>query len=134
MAHPENSDLLTTVVQLLVRSIFLSSDLPAAQRRLKEVVALYAASSPKLASWIEENIPQGLSVLAFPLAHQKRLRTTNPLERVNQELKRRTRVARVFPNEASLLRLVSALLTEISQDWETGKIYLSMDSSNPSTT
>ena len=73
-------------------------------------------------------------MLAFPLAHQKRLRTTNPLERVNQELKRRTRVARVFPNEASLLRLVSALLTEISQDWETGKIYLSMDSSNPSTT
>ena len=117
-----------------VRSIFLSSDLPAAQRRLKEVVALYAASAPKLASWIEENIPQGLSVHAFPLAHQKRLRTTNPLERVNQELKRRTRVARVFPNEASLLRLVSALLTEISQNWETGKIYLSMDSSNPPTT
>ena len=58
---------------------------------------------------------------AFPLAHQKRLRTTNPLERVNQELKRRTRVARVFPNEASLPRLVSALLIEISQDWETGK-------------
>jgi transposase-like protein len=69
------------------------------------VVALYAASAPKLAPWIEENIPQVLSVLAFPLAHQKRLRTTNPLERVNQELKRRTRVARVFPNEASLLCL-----------------------------
>ena len=58
----------------------------------------------------------------------------HPLERVNQELKRRTRVARVFPNEASFLRLVSALLTEISQDWKNGKIYLNMDSSNPPTT
>jgi transposase-like protein len=113
-----------------VRSIFLSSDLPAAQRRLNEVVALYAAAAPKLAVWIEENIPQGLTVHSFPLAHQKRLRTTNPLERVNQELKRRTRVARVFPNESSLLRLVSALLAEISEDWETGKIYLNLVPSN----
>jgi len=116
-----------------VRGIFLSADLPAAQRRLKEVVALYAATAPKLASWIEENIPQGLVVHSFPIAHQKRLRTTNPLERVNQELKRRTRVARVFPNESSLLRLVSALLAEISEEWETGKIYLGMVPSNPST-
>jgi transposase-like protein len=114
-----------------VRSIFQSADLPAAQRRLKEVVALYAVTAPKLASWIEGNIPQGLAVYAFPAAHQKRLRTTNPLERINQELKRRTRVARVFPNEASLLRLVSALLAETSQDWETGKIYLDMTRSNP---
>ena len=116
-----------------VRGIFLSADLPAAQRRLKEVVALYTATAPKLASWIEENIPQGLVVHGFPVAHQKRLRTTNPLERVNQELKRRTRVARVFPNESSLLRLVSALLAEISEEWETGKIYLGMVPSNPST-
>jgi Transposase, Mutator family len=78
-------------------------------------------------------LPQGLTVFAFPVAHQKRLRTTNALERVNQELKRRTRVARVFPNESSLLRLVSALLTELSEDWETGKIYLSIAPSNPLT-
>ena len=109
-----------------IRSVFLSPDLPSAQRRLKEVIALYAASAPKLAAWMEENIPQGFAIFAFPVAHRKRLRTTNPLERVNQEIKRRTRVARVFPNEASLLRLVSALLAETSEDWETGKIYLSM--------
>ncbi len=115
-----------------VRSIFVSSDLSTAQRRLKEVVALYAVSAPKLAAWLEDNIPQGLTVLAFPIAHHRRLRTTNPLERVNQEIKRRTRVARVFPNEASLLRLVSALLTEVSQDWETGKIYLDIATSNSS--
>jgi transposase-like protein len=84
-----------------------------------------------VAAWIEENIPQGLVVHAFPKPHQKRLRTTNPLERINQELKRRTRVARVFPNEASFLRLVSALLAEISEEWETGKLYLNMAPSNP---
>jgi putative transposase len=59
-------------------------------------------------------------------AHQKRLRTSNAMERVNQEIKRRTRVARLFPNEASILRLVTALLSEISDDWESGKIYLNM--------
>lgn len=115
-----------------IRSIFLSPDHPTALRRLKEVVASYATSAPKLAAWIEDNIPQGLVVHSFPKAHQKRLRTTNPLERINQELKRRTRVARVFPNEASLLRLVSALLAEITEDWETGKIYLNLNPSNPS--
>lgn len=62
------------------------------------------------------------------MAHQRRLRTTNALERLNMELKRRTRVAGLFPNEASLLRLVSALLVEFSEEWETGRIYLSMDS------
>ncbi len=109
-----------------IRSVFDGPDLHSAQRRLKEVIALYAASAPKLALWMEENIPQGFAVFAFPVAHRRRLRTTNPLERVNQEIKRRTRVARVFPNDASLLRLVSALLAETSEDRETGKIYLSM--------
>jgi len=88
-------------------------------------------SAPKLAAEIEENIPQGLVVHAFPKTHQQRLRTTNPLERINQELKRRTRVARVCPNEASLLRLVSALPAEIAEEWETGKIYLNVASPNP---
>ncbi|MSO24073.1 MAG: IS256 family transposase, partial [Acidobacteria bacterium] len=61
----------------------------------------------------------------------QRMRTSNALERVNQELKRRTRVARVFPNEKSLLRLISALLAETSDDWETRKIYLNMENQNP---
>ena len=60
----------------------------------------------------------GFTVFNLPQAHQRRLRTTNALERVNMELKRRTRVARLFPNEASLLRLISALLEEQSQEWE----------------
>ena len=73
-------------------------------------------------------------VASSTVSHQRRLRTTNPLERINQELKRRTRVARVFPNEASLLRLVSALLSEISQDWETGKLYLNLSPQIPPST
>ena len=114
-----------------IRSVFDSPSRPAAETRLKEIVAHYAKSTPKLSAWMEENLPQGLTVFALPLAHQKRLRTSNGLERVNQELKRRTRVARVFPNEASLLRLVSALLAETSDEWESGKIYLNMECQNP---
>ena len=114
-----------------IRSVFDSPSRPAAETRLKEVVAHYAKSTPKLSAWLEENLPQGLTVFDLPVAHQKRLRTSNGLERVNQELKRRTRVARVFPNEASLLRLVSAPLAETSDDWESGKIYLNLECQNP---
>ncbi len=55
------------------------------------------------------------------------MRTTNALERLNRELLRRTRVASLFPNEASLLRLVSAMAAEISEEWETGRVYLNQD-------
>ena len=76
---------------------------------------------------METNLPQGFTVFALPLAHQLRLRTSNALERVNQELKRRTRVAGLFPNEASLLRLISALLNEMSDEWLTTRAYLNME-------
>ena len=109
-----------------IRSIFNSQDLASAQARLKTLVDLYSKSAPKLSAWMEENIPQGLAVFSLPTAHQCRMRTSNAIERVNQELKRRTRVASLFPNEASLLRLISALLCEISEEWLTGKIYLNM--------
>ena len=110
-----------------IRGVFNCPDLPAALARLKDLVAFYSKSAPKLASWMEENIPQGLAIFALPQPHQKRLRTSNALERLNQELKRRTRVASLFPNEASLLRLVSALLCETHDEWATGKIYLNMN-------
>lgn len=117
-----------------VRSVFNSPDQPGAQRRLQEIVTLYAPTAPKLAAWLEENLPQGFTVFALPTAQQRRLRTSNALERVNQELARRTRVARLFPNEASLLRLVTALLAEWSEEWETGKIYLNLECQNPPST
>ena len=109
-----------------IRSIFNCPDLPSAQARLNQLVVSYAKSAPRLSAWLEKNIPEGFAVFSLPLAHQRRLRTGNALERINQELKRRTRVASLFPNEASLLRLISALLCEISEEWLTGKIYLTM--------
>ena len=113
-----------------IRAIFLCPDLPSASARLKDTVLAYASSAPKLALWMEENLPQGFAVFSLPEPHQKRLRTSNSIERVNQEIKRRTRVASLFPNEASLLRLASALLAEISDEWISGKIYLNMNPSD----
>lgn len=76
---------------------------------------------------MEANIPEGLAVFALPVAHRRRMRTTNLLERLSRELKRRTRVVTIFPNEASLLRLATALLAEVSEEWETGRTYIRMD-------
>ena len=73
-------------------------------------------------------MPESLAVFALPTSHRRLLRTTNVLERLNQEIKRRTRVATLFPNESSLLRLVSAVLAEISDEWETGRVYLNIES------
>jgi len=95
-----------------IRSIFTAPDLASAQARPRERVLHYAKRAPKLTAWMEANITQGFTVYALPVAHQRRMRTSNAIERVNQELKRRTRVASLFPNDASLLRLVSALRAE----------------------
>ena len=109
-----------------IRNIFNCPDLHAAERLLKSTVADYQKSNAKLAQWMEKNIPEGFTIFSLPEAHRRRMRTSNALERVNEEIRRRTRVASIFPNENSLLRLVSALLMEISEEWETGKIYLNM--------
>lgn len=114
-------------VALAIREIFAAPDRSEAERRLKATVATYAATAPKLAAWMEENLPEGFAIYALPPSHRRRLRTTNVLERLSREIKRRTRVATMFPNEASLLRLVSALLSETSEEWETGKVYLTME-------
>ncbi len=70
-------------------------------------------------------------MFTLPAPKQKRLRAANALERVNEELKRRTRVAHAFPNASSVLRLITTLLSETSDDWETGKIYLTMNNQYP---
>jgi putative transposase len=108
-----------------IRAIFNAEDRTEAESLLKRTVAKYEKSVPKLSAWMEENLHEGLMVFSFPTEHRRFIRTTNGLERLNQEIRRRTRVARLFPNEASCLRLVSAVLMEISEEWQTGKIYLS---------
>ena len=110
-----------------LRSIFNSQERDEALHRLKTVAQKYRKSAPRLASWIEENVPDGLAVLSRPHAHRRFLRTTNALERLHREIKRRTRVATLFPNEASLLRLVTAVLSEINDDWSTQRRYLNME-------
>ncbi|MCE9631742.1 MAG: transposase [Planctomycetia bacterium] len=110
-----------------IRRIYNADDRAEADRRLKDIVGRYHKTAPALASWLEENIPEASTVFAFPSAHRKRLRTENGLERLNKEIKRRTRVATLFPNEASLLRLVSPVLSEISDDWATERAYLTME-------
>jgi putative transposase len=109
-----------------LRDVFEAGDRPEAERRLKLVAQKYRQTAPKLAAWLEENVPEGLTVLELPEGHRTRLRTTNMLENLNKQVKRRTRVAGLFPNEASALRLVTAVLMETSEEWETGKVYLTM--------
>jgi transposase-like protein len=109
-----------------IRNIFNAPDRAQAEVQLRKTIEKYAHSASRLADWLEGNIPDGLTVFSFPEAHWRRIRTVNSLERVCKEIRRRTRVACIFPNEASCLRLVSAVLMEISETWETGRIYLSL--------
>jgi len=112
-----------------IRTIFNAPDRETAEIYLKKTVEKYAVLAPKLADWMEINVPEGFTIFAFPRVHQRRLRTSNYMERLSQEVKRRTRVVRVFPNEDSCLRLVSAILMEFNEDWEFGRIYLRMEDS-----
>ena len=109
-----------------IRDTFLSSSLHSAQTRLLQFIADWSKSEPKLTSWAEDNIPEGFAVFECHKSHRKHLRTTNPIERFNQELKRRSRVIRIFPNEASCLRLMSALLLEFHEEWLDGRRVLPM--------
>jgi transposase-like protein len=107
-----------------LRAIFNAPNRNEADRLLGVVVKKYAESAPRLSEWMETNVEQGLTVFNFPAEHQKRLRTTNLCERVNREIKRRTRVVSVFPNARSLERLVTAVLMEMSEDWQSSARYL----------
>jgi transposase-like protein len=113
-----------------IRAVFHAPDRAAAEGLLGQAVKRYQQSAPWLSAWMETSLPEGLSVFALPEAHRRLLRTNNGLERVNKEVKRRTRVATLFPSEASCLRLVSAVLMEISDEWEAGRAYLSFKSEN----
>ena len=110
-----------------LRQIFNSLERPEAEARLKLIAQKWQKTAPKLSAWLEANMPEALTVFAFQEGLRRRLRTTNGLERLNEELKRRTRVALIFPNEPALERLVTALLMEQSEQWESNKTYLTME-------
>jgi transposase-like protein len=110
-----------------IRKIFNAPDRTTAEAYLAETVRKYSKTASKLADWLEQNIPEGLTVFAFPAAHQRRLRTTNVVERLNREIHRRSSVVSIFPNEASCLRLISAVLIEQDEEWQVhGRMYLSI--------
>jgi transposase-like protein len=106
-----------------IRAMFNAPDRRAAEEFLQAAIRKYAQSAPHLSAWMEENLAEGFTVFDFPLEHRRTIRTTNSLERINKEIRRRTKVVGVFPNEASCLRLISALLMEISEEWQIGKHY-----------
>ena len=110
-----------------VRAVFHAPSLAWAQQLKGEVIARWERTHPQVAAWLETALEDGLACFAFPEAHRRRIRSTNGLERFNQELKRRTRVVRIFPNPAACLRLVSALCLEQSEEWLAGRVYLDMD-------
>jgi transposase-like protein len=109
-----------------LRGVFAAPSREVALRLAHELAERWGESHPKVADHLEEHVEECLSCLAFPESHRRRIRTTNGLERLNQEIKRRTRVVRIFPNRASCLRLVTALAIEQSEEWITGRRYLEM--------
>lgn len=110
-----------------LKMVFNAPDRKEADRYLQNIVKKYQEKASDLSIWIEENVPESLTVFELPSKHRKRLRTSNMAERQMKEIKRRTKVATIFPNKESLNRLVSAILKEIDEDWETGKRYLDME-------
>jgi transposase-like protein len=109
-----------------LRGVFAAASRESALFLAEELADRWRPSHPKVAEHLEEHVEECLSCLAFPESHRRRIRTTNGLERLNQEIKRRTRVVRIFPNGEACLRLVTALAVEQSEEWETGRRYLDM--------
>ena len=110
-----------------LREIWAAGTPGSAMAAAARVADAWRGSHPKVADAIDDSVEECLTILHFPAGHRLFLRTNNALERFNQEIKRRTRVVRIFPNEASALRLVSALAVETSEEWMTNRRFLDMD-------
>ncbi len=109
-----------------LKDAWAAPDRQTAQSRLEQIIEDYRGRYLELADWLEETGEETLTIFELPKEHRKRMRSTNGLERFHQELERRTRVVRIFPNRKSCLRLVSALAMEQSEEWLTGRKYLDM--------
>lgn len=109
-----------------LRWIYDRRDIQEAERDLASWIGKWQGRYPKLVDWVEANIGQTLSFYRLPRAHHKHLKSTNMLERLNEEIKRRTRVVRIFPNTESCLRLVRALCVETHETWLEDSRYLNM--------
>jgi putative transposase len=122
-AYIPHKDMLTDVATD-IRMIFDAPDRSTAETYLAKTVEKYSKSASRLSEWLAANLPDGLTIFAFPASFRRLLRTTNGVERLHREVRRRARVVSIFPNTASCLRLVSAVLAEISEEWLTGRTYM----------
>lgn len=111
----------------LLKDVFLASSYQEAQRRKQILLTQLEGNDNDIVTWLDEEIESTLSVYHLPAEHRRKMKSTNMLERHNEELKRRSRVIRIFPNEASCIRLMATLCQETSEAWETGKRYLIFD-------
>jgi putative transposase len=116
------------MIAAAIRGIFQASSLAEARERLAEVVAKLGTVAPKVARLLEAAEPDLLAFYELPREHWSKLRSTNPLERINREIGRRTDVIGIFPNDAALLRLAGALLIEQNDEWLVARRYLSQES------
>lgn len=107
-----------------IRSVFNGPDRTTAEAYLSKTMQKYKKTVSRLADWLEKNIPERLTMFDFPAAHRRSIRTVYGLERVSEEVKRRARVVGIFPSEASCLRLLSAILMEIDENWQIEKASL----------
>ena len=109
-----------------LRRLYESVDLESARKVRDQIIKTYESKAPKATALLDEAFDDITAVLALPLKYRKRLRTTNGVERLNQEIRRRERVIRIFPNAASVIRLMGALLMEQDEKWQTGRKYFDM--------
>jgi putative transposase len=109
-----------------LRRLYESVDLESARKVRDQIIKTYESKAPKATALLDEAFDDITAVLALPLKYRKRLRTTNGVERLNQEIRRRERVIRIFPNAASVIRLMGALLMEHDEKWQTGRKYFDM--------
>lgn len=122
-AYVPHKDMQTEVAED-IRTIFNAPDRATAEAYLAKTVLKYEKNASRLSIWMAGNLPEGLMVFSFPGGFRRLLRTTNGVERLHREVRRRARVVSIFPNKDSCLRLVSAVLSEISEEWLTGRTYI----------
>lgn len=110
-----------------VRDIYQSLSPTEARQRLKEVVERYEGKAKRFVEWLELNFEEGLTYYKFPRSHWRKIRTVNMVERLNREVKRRTRVAQLFPNVESCERLITSVAMDVHEDWVSGKKYVTIE-------
>lgn len=126
MGYAPKNDMKLEIADVM-KSIFNCPSLEMALEMKRKFIEKYKTKASDFAKWFEENIDEGLTVYTYPKEHWQKIRTSNGMERINREIKRRTRVAVIFPNKESALRLITAILVEIHEEWITGPQYLNMN-------